>query len=235
MKVVINQSNYLPWKGYFDLIHEADLFVFLDDVQFTKNDWRNRNRIKTPRGPAWLTIPVGKHLDRRICDVELPPDGWRERHWRMIEENHRDAPHFARYAPGFRDALLGREWRTLSELNQHLIQHVARDMLGIRTTFTDSRAHPQPGKNQERVMGLLRAVGASAYLSGPAGKSYIEERLFAENGIELIWKDYSGYPEYPQLHPPFEHAVSIIDLLFNAGPDAPHFIWGWRSNPRAQT
>ena len=92
MKVVINQSNYLPWKGYFDLIHDADLFIFYDDLQFTKNDWRNRNKLKTPLGPAWLTIPVGKHLDRLICEVTLPADNWAQKHWQLIEEHYRAAP-----------------------------------------------------------------------------------------------------------------------------------------------
>lgn len=228
MKVVINQSNYLPWKGYFDLIHDADLFVFYDDLQFTKNDWRNRNKLKTPRGAAWLTIPVGKHLDRLICEVALPAEGWAAAHWRAIEQNYRAAPYFARYAPPLQEALLGRPWQNLSDLNQHLVRLIAHDVLGIKTRFADSRSYQLTAKKQDRVFELLRAVGATTYLSGPAAKAYLEESRFVDAGIELIWKDYGGYPEYPQLHPPFEPAVSILDLIFNTGPAAPHYIWGWR-------
>jgi hypothetical protein len=229
MKVVINQSNYLPWKGYFDLIHDADLFVFYDDLQFTKNDWRNRNKLKTPRGPAWLTIPVGKHLDRLICEVSLPADDWARKHWQAIEQHYGTAPHFGAYAPLLRPVYWERTWTNLSELNQHLIRLIAQDILGIKTRFADSRTYHLKTHKQERVLELLRAVGATTYISGPAAKAYLEEPRFTDAGLKLVWKDYAGYPEYPQLHPPFEHAVSILDLIFNTGPEAAHYIWGWRT------
>ncbi len=228
MRVVVNQSNYLPWKGYFDLIHDADLFVFYDDVQFTKNDWRNRNRIKTPRGPEWLSVPVGKRIDRLVCDVALPSDGWAESHWSSIEQAYRQAPFFADYA-GRLHAVLSAPHPTLSDLNQALVRLVAQDFLGIATRFDDSRRHPAPGRSQERLLALLASVGATTYISGPAAKAYLDETAFAAAGIELVWKDYAGYPEYPQFHPPFEHAVSVIDLVFQTGPDAPRHIWGWRT------
>src|SRR5690349_19946027 len=117
LRLVINQSNYITWKGYCDRIHDADLFIFYDDLQFTKNDWRNRNQLKTPRGPAWLSTPVGKRLDRLICEVTLPPGDWACHHWQVIEENYRAAPQFSSYVPVIRDALLGRTWTNLSELN----------------------------------------------------------------------------------------------------------------------
>lgn len=229
VKVVINQSNYLPWKGYFDLIHDADLFIFLDDVQFTKNDWRNRNRLKTPRGCEWLTVPVGKHLSRLICEVELPSGDWAQRHWRQIELHYHAAPHFADYAPRLRDVYLARQWTGLSELNQHLIRLIAHDILGIKTRFADSRSYNLTTRSQDRVLDLLAAVGASTYVSGPAAKAYLDEGRFAAAGIELVWKDYAGYPAYPQPHPPFEHAVTVLDLLFSVGPAAPYHIWGWRN------
>ena len=234
-RVVINQSNYLPWKGYFDLIHDADIFVFYDDLQFTKNDWRNRNRLKTPRGPAWLTIPVGKDIHRLICDVTLPANDWAREHWRTIEQNYRATPHFSRYAPVIQDALLGRAWRTLSDVNQHLIKVIARDILGITTTFADSRDYVLRERSQGRVLELLGALGSTTYISGPAAKAYIDETRFGATGIELIWKDYSGYPEYDQPYPPFEHAVSVLDLIFSTGPDAPEFIWGWRASTVPRT
>lgn len=231
MKVVINQSNYLPWKGYFDLIHDADLFIFYDDLQFTKNDWRNRNKLKTPQGSEWLSIPVGKHLSRLICEVTLPADDWAQKHWRQIEQHYRAAPHFATYADLFRSVFLERQWANLSDLNQHVIRLIARDILGIKTEFADSRKFTLQTRKQERVLELLHAVGATTYISGPAAKAYIEESRFSAAGIELVWKDYSGYPIYPQLHPPFDHAVSVLDLIFNTGPDAPQYIWGWRGSP----
>jgi hypothetical protein len=230
MKVVINQSNYLPWKGYFDLINDADLFIFYDDRQYTKNDWRNRNKFKTPRGSEWLSIPVGKHESRLICEVTLPADAWARRHWAFIEKHYDRAPHFGTLAPLFRPLFLDGHWTHLSELNQHFIRLIARDILGIKTQFADSRSYSLRRQKQERILELLRAVGATTYISGPAAKAYIEGSRFLDAGIELVWKDYGGYPAYPQLHPPFDHAVSILDLLFNVGPSAAYYIWGWRDS-----
>lgn len=230
LRVVINQSNYLPWKGYFDLIHDADLFIFYDDLQFTKNDWRNRNKLKTSRGSEWLTIPVGKHLSRLICEVTLPVDDWAQKHWYFIEQHYERTPHFGTYAPLLRSAFIERQWTNLSELNQHLIVLIARDILGIKTQFADSRTYTLSERKQGRVLELLHAVGATTYISGPAAKAYIEESRFSDAGIELVWKDYGGYPEYPQLHPPFDHAVSVLDLIFNTGPEAAHYIWSWRES-----
>ncbi len=229
MKIVINQSNYLPWKGYFDLIHDADLFIFHDDLQFTKNDWRNRNKFKTPQGPAWLTIPVGTDEHRLICDVPLPATDWAARHWRFITQHYQAAPYFETYAPLFREALLDRPWGTLSDLNQYLIRLIAQDLLGLKTRFVDSRAYALTQRKQERVVELLQAAHATTYVSGPAAKAYLDEERFAAAGIALEWKSYEGYPEYPQFHPPFTHAISIIDLIFQTGPNAPHYIWGWRA------
>jgi hypothetical protein len=226
--VVILQSNYLPWKGYFDLIHDTDEFIFYDDVQFTKNDWRNRNRIKTPNGAAWITIPVGASNDRLICDVEIRDAGWQSKHWKTIQHNYGKCPHFSRYQAFFEDIYLSRKWSNLSELNQYLIQAISKNFLGITTAFRDSREYQTSGRNLDRILELVTKAGAGRYISGPAAKDYIEPSRFSDAGIELVWKDYSGYPEYPQRYPPFEHGVSILDLLFNAGPDAPWYIWGWR-------
>lgn len=231
--VAVLQSNYIPWKGYFDIIHDVDLFIFYDDVQFTKNDWRNRNKIKTPRGAEWLSIPVGISLDRMICEVELPDPAWQQRHWNMICQNYRKAQYFKTYRLFFEQVFLGKQWRNLSELNQHLIKSIARDLLGIKATFADSRSFNVEGRKQQRLIHLLQQTGADVYVSGPAAKDYIDPEAFESAGLQLIYKDYSGYPEYPQQHPPFEHGVSIIDLLFNVGPAAPEFIWGWRSGAKS--
>jgi len=228
-RVAILQSNYIPWKGYFDIIHDVDEFVFHDDLQYTKQDWRNRNRIKTPRGVTWLTIPVGSDEHRRICDVELSSSSWRSDHLRRLELSYRDAPFFEECRPLLHTVYPREQPRTLSELNQHAIRAIAT-FLGIRALFRDSRELDLHSHKQDRVIDILRRTGADAYVSGPAAKSYLDPRRFDEAGIELLWKSYAGYPEYAQLHPPFVHEVTILDLLFHTGPHAPRFIWGWREN-----
>jgi hypothetical protein len=233
-RVAVLQSSYVPWKGYFDIIRDVDEFVFYDDVQFTKNDWRNRNLIKTAAGTRWLSIPVGSRIDRLVCEVELPRTDWAAAHWRQLTEAYRRAPFFAHYRPFFEDVYLGREWRMLSDLNQHLVRAIAHDLLGLHTTFTDSRVYGAEGVRQVRLLDLLGKVGAGTYVSGPSARSYIEPERFIEAGITLVWKDYAGYPEYPQLHPPFAHQVSVVDLLFNVGPEAPRYIWGWRAAEAAR-
>lgn len=229
-RVVSNQSDYLPWKGYFDLIHDADIFIFHDDLQYTRKDWRNRNKVKCPHGLEWLTIPVGTNEHRLINQVTLPADRrWAAKHLRLLQENYGCAPCFSRYAPFFREVYKDSSWISLSELNQFLVTAIARDFLGITTVFSDSARFGLSGRKQERVLDLLKIVGATTYISGPAARSYLDPARFEKEGIELIWKDYSGYPEYKQPWPPFEHAVSIVDLLFSVGPAAPYYIWGWRN------
>lgn len=244
-RVAILQSNYIPWKGYFDIIHDVDLFVFYDDVQYTHADWRNRNRIKTPAGVRWLTIPIGKEPwdgpgprprdSRRICDVPLPRTGWAAEHWRRISQAYRRAPHFADYRDYFESLYLGRTWTSLSALNQALVTGIAQDLLGLHTRFDDSRHYTLRETKGARILELLARTEAEVYVSGPAAKAYISDREFAERGIRVIWKDYLKYPEYPQLHGPFCHEVSILDVLFNAGASAPWYIWGWRDVKRAHT
>lgn len=231
-RVAILQSNYVPWKGYFDIIHDVDLFIFHDDIQHTKNDWRNRNLIKTAKGVAWLTIPVSAHGHPLICEVRPSDRKWARKHWRTIQQNYAKAPHFARYKHFFEDVFLGTEWANLSQLNQHLIRSISQEFLGLSTQFGDSRDYLPSGQKLDRVLDLLSKANATVYVSGPAAKTYIEAERFDRVGIELIWKDYTGYPEYSQCFPPFIHRVSIIDLLFHVGPEAPYYIWGWRSDGR---
>jgi len=233
LRVAILQSNYIPWKGYFDIIHDVDLFIFYDDVQFTKNDWRNRNRIKAAAGAEWITIPVGGDESRRICDVEIGTPTWQAKHWRTLQQNYGKCRHFSRYRKYFEHIYLGQTWQSLSDLNQALIKHIAREFLGITTQFGDSRSYPVDGQKLDRLLDLVDQCRATTYLSGPAARDYIEPARFADVGVELIWKDYAGYPEYAQRFPPFEHGVSILDLLFNTGPDAPWYIWGWRDGSAA--
>jgi len=229
-KVAVIQSNYIPWKGYFDIINDVDLFIFYDAVQFTKNDWRNRNKIKTAKGASWLTIPVGRCIDRLICEVKIDDSRWAKRHWETICQFYERAPYFKQYKDFFAEAYLKKNWASLSELNQFLIKHIAWDILGLKTEFKDSRDFKLSGGKTDRLIGLLKKAGADVYYSGPAAKNYLEEEKFKANKIKLIYKDYTGYPEYPQLFPPFVHEVSILDLIFNVGPAAPYYIWGWRDN-----
>ncbi|MFH1940565.1 MAG: WbqC family protein [bacterium] len=230
--VAVIQSNYIPWKGYFDIIHDADLFIFYDDIQYTKNDWRNRNKIKTDRGMMWLTIPVGTSLNRLICEVEIEDRRWAKKHWHSLKQWYGSAPYFHEYEPFLEEFYLRKTHRSLSDLNRQLIVSISREFLGISTEFDDSCNFRLEGNKLERLICLLKKAGAARYISGPSAREYIDETRFKETGIELIYKDYSGYPEYPQLHPPFRHDVSILDLLFNAGPEAPLYIWGWREENR---
>lgn len=231
-RLAILQSSYIPWKGYFDIIHDVDEFVFLDDVQYTARDWRSRNLVKTAQGTTWLTIPVGHvRRDRLICDVELPP-GWAESHWTKLERIYARAPHFETVAPKLRAMYLERRWQHLSDFNQAFIRMIAQDILGLQTRFRDSREFKMRGRKQNGLLDILRASQATSYLSGPSAKGYIEPEQFRAAGVELVWKDYDGYPEYSQFHPPFTHHVTILDLLFHVGTQAPWYIWGWRSGTR---
>lgn len=231
-RVAIVQSNYIPWKGYFDLVHDVDLFVFYDCVQFTPRDWRTRNKLKTSSGLQWVTVPVGHDRERLIFEVQIHSADWQAKHWATIRQNYGKCRHFERYRPWLEHVYLGTTWSSLSELNQSTIRHIARDFLGIATEFADSRSYAAEGRKLDRLLDLVRKTGATSYLSGPSARDYIEPERFAERGIELLWKDYAGYPEYPQRFPPFEHGVSVLDLLFNVGPDAPWYIWGWRTDPK---
>jgi hypothetical protein len=228
MKVAVLQSNYLPWRGYFDIIHDVDTFVFYDDVQYTVNDWRNRNRIKTANGPVWITVPVGNQNDRRICDVELRDESWPRKHWRTIEQAYARAPHFGPIADFLRGVYTTR-WPSLSDLNQTLVKAIAGEFLGIRTQFRDSREFRPDGRKGDRLLNLLTEIGATEYVSGPAARHYLDLDAYRDAGINVVWKDYDSYPEYSQLHGPFVPNVSIVDLLANCGPASPFYIWEYRS------
>jgi hypothetical protein len=220
-RVAIVQSSYIPWKGYFDLIRAADEFILLDEVQFTKRDWRSRNRIKTKDGLHWLTIPVhtkGRY-EQRIMDTAISDASWSERHWQTIHSAYARTPFFETYAPQVRAVYEKPPSDRLSDVNRSLIEAVCR-ALGITTRITwSSEYHPGEGRN-ERLVDVCRKAGATDYLSGPSAREYVDEDAFARAGVTVHFVDYSGYPEYPQPYPPFEHAVSVLDLLFCTGPRA---------------
>jgi hypothetical protein len=230
--VAIIQSSYIPWKGYFDIIHDADEFIFLDEVQYTVRDWRTRNRIKTANGSIWLTVPAGSDRNRLIRDVAIDDSSWQEKHWKSITHSYSRAPYFRQYADFFEELYRARVWTNLSDMNRYMTEKVARELLGIRTRFTDSSSYSAQGAKLDKILDLLRLSHATRYISGPSASGYLDPARFEELGIELVLKDYSGYPEYKQLYPPFEHAVSIIDLIFNTGPDAADFIWNHRQHAR---
>lgn len=221
-RVAILQSNYIPWKGYFDIIAAVDEFVVYDCVQYTKNDWRNRNQIKTPRGKTWLTVPVRQRsLEQTIEETEVADPSCFRKHWDGFRQNYAKARH-ARYCY---DALgplyqqLG-DLRRLSEVNTQLIRAIC-GLLGITTTIRDSREFDLDGDRNRRLVSLCQQAGAACYLSGPAAKNYLDEAAFTAAGVAVEWMDYSGYPDYQQPHPPFDHFVSVLDLIACTGPDAP--------------
>jgi hypothetical protein len=223
-KIAILQSNYIPWKGYFDIINSVDEFVFHDDLQYTKNDWRNRNRIKTERGATWLTIPCGTNQKRLICEVEMKDNSWQKKHWNLIERNYCKTRYWNIYKDFFSEIYLCNKWDKLSEFNQILIKKISKELLGVTTIFKDSREFNLKLSKAERVLELLKKIGATSYLSGPSARNYLKESMFKEANIDLYWMDYSGYPEYNQLFKPFIHSVSIIDLIFNEGPDSRNYM-----------
>jgi len=228
-KVAVLQSNYIPWKGYFDIISQVDEFIFYDDVQYTNRDWRNRNKIKTPNGLLWLSVPVGAERNRLICEVEIPNKDWQKKHWQNILQFYGKAPFFSEYKNFFENFYLNAVHSNLSSMNIGLIKRICSEILDIKTNFTDSREFNLQGKKENRILELLEKTEATHYLSGPSAKDYICEQHFSDRNIKLKWMDYSGYPEYKQLFGKFEHTVSILDLIFNVGRDSPFYVYGWRA------
>src|SRR5260221_1835647 len=225
--IAIVQSSYIPWKGYFDLIRRSDEFILYDDAQFTKRDWRNRNRIKTPNGPMWVSIPVdvkGKYL-QTIKDTRVSDPRWNERHLKTIAANYARAPWYRHHKEAVEELFLGCRAQSLSEINFRFLSRIC-EMLAITTRLSWSMDYPcmqAPGKT-ERLVELCRQAGATESLSGPSARDYIDATLFEAAGVTLTFMDYAGYPEYPQLHPPFDHYVSILDLLFNTGPETASYM-----------
>jgi hypothetical protein len=224
-KLAIVQSNYIPWKGYFDLVNSVDEFILYDDMQFTRRDWRNRNLIKTPSGLQWLTIPVavkGRYL-QSICETEISDPNWGTRHWSTLSHNYSKAPFFDLYRPVF-EPLYRQQEQSLSKVNFGFLRAIC-GILGITTRISWSMDYrPLKEGKTERLVDLCRRAGGTHYISGPAARDYIEPHLFDEAGIDLSFFDYAGYPEYPPRFGKFEHGLSVLDLLFNTGPQAPRFM-----------
>ncbi len=224
MKAVILQSNYIPWKGYFDLMNRADVFIIYDEVQYTKNDWRNRNKIKTANGLIWLTIPVKQEkLSQRISDTQVHNNEWRKKHWNSLVMSYSRASYFTHYRSLFEELYLNSSETSLSRINYSFFVAI-NEVLGINTKLVwSNELNPVEGKS-ERLVDLCKKVGADEYISGPAAKGYLQTDLFEKEKIKISWMDYSGYNEYKQLYPPFEHGVSMLDLIFNEGPQSSRFL-----------
>jgi hypothetical protein len=223
--VAVVQSCYIPWKGYFDLINLVDEFILYDDRQYTRRDWRNRNRIKTPQGSQWLTIPVevkGRYT-QRIDETRISDPGWAELHWKTLTQNYSQAPFFDEYRDRFETLYRRADDPRLSAVNRAFLEDLCA-ILGIETPLSWSTDYEATGDKTERLVSLCRAAGATSYVSGPSARDYIDTSLFSEAGVELDYMDYSGYPEYRQLYPPFDHAVTVLDLIFNTGPEAPRLM-----------
>ena len=226
-KIAILQSNYIPWKGYFDLIASVDEFILYDDVQYTHSDWRNRNKIKTPQGEHWLSVPIkrlgGKYFKGKIKEAEIEGTKWRSLHWKTLIQNYRKANYFDEIAKWVEPVYLDVECSNLSFLNRNFIERTC-NYLGINTTISNSWDYELVGDKTERLVNLCTQAGGGEYISGPSAKNYIIEDVFTASNIKLSWIDYSGYPEYPQLYGGFVHAVSILDLLFNCGKKAHQYM-----------
>ena len=202
-----------------------DEFILFDDMQYTRRDWRNRNKIKTPRGAEWLTIPVecrGKYY-QKIRETKISDCRWNKEHWKTIEYNYAKARHFREFHEFFKEMYLGGAGTMLSLVNHHFLSSICQ-LLGIRTKISWSMDYRLVEGKTERLVDLCRQAGATEYLSGPSAKNYIDATLFVRAGIGLRFMDYSGYPEYEQRFPPFDHQVSIIDPILNTGPSAQSFM-----------
>ncbi|HEV7436181.1 MAG TPA: WbqC family protein [Pseudorhizobium sp.] len=224
-KVAILQSNYIPWKGYFDLIGSVDEFILFDEMQYTRRDWRNRNKIKTPNGLKWLTIPVsvkGKYL-QTINATETEGTAWAKDHWLALSSNYRRAPHFEAVASWLAPLYEELSDTSLSRINERFLAETC-ERLAIDTPISRCEDYAMIDGKSERLAHLCAQAGGDVYVSGPAARDYLDLSPFEARGIAVEWFDYAGYPEYPQLWGPFVHGVTVLDLMFNCGADAPAFL-----------
>lgn len=224
-KVAILQSNYIPWKGYFDMIAAVDEFILYDDMQYTRRDWRNRNQIKTHRGIQWLTVPVlvkGKY-HQKIRETKIDGTDWATTHWKALTQNYRRAPYFNEIASWLEPLYLAKTYTHISLLNRRFIEAICA-YLEIKTKITNSWDYTLRDGKTERLADLCVQAGGTEYISGPAAKDYVDEQVFKENSIKLTWFDYTGYPEYQQLWGEFTHGITILDLLLNCGKNAKRYM-----------
>lgn len=232
MDLFMNQSNYIPWKGYFDNIADADVFVIYDHVQYTRHDWRNRNLIKVATGTQWLTVPVvAKGYLKKINETVVADGDWQKKHLSKLKNIYAKAACFMEVIDWVEELYLTLDSYNLSDINIHFLQKICA-FLNINTTFIKSTDFKNiEGDRNGNILNICKALNIKKYNVGPAAKNYIDENLFLENGINIEFIDYSGYPEYPQLFTPFEHSVSILDLIFNCGKNAITYMKHTKKNP----
>ncbi len=226
---IITQSNYIPWKGYFDGINQVDIFVIYDDMQYTKRDWRNRNYIKTPQGLKWLSIPVevsGK-FHQKINETLISDKTWSRSHWESIKQNYKDAPFYKEHKDWLESVYMGCNFDRLTDVNEYFLKEIGT-FLGIATEYRRSEEFELCEDRTQKMVDICIELGVKEYFTGPNAKQYIEEHKFADNGVQLSYFDYSGYPEYPQLHGQFEHGVSVIDMIFNLGSQTRNYMKTFR-------
>jgi len=214
MKAVILQSNYFPWKGYFELINECDLFCFYDEVQYTKNDWRNRNKIIGKNGDFWLTVPISKKsVKGKISDVKITENHWQKKHYDSISHAYSKSPFKDSILDLLKPIYLEKNWEELSELNKTIIKTIC-SYIGINAVFKDSKNFELKEERVNRLVDLASQLNATSYLSGPSAKNYLSEKenLFLEKGISVEYKEYGPYLTYPNFN---KDQVSILDVLVN--------------------
>jgi len=224
-KIAIVQSNYIPWIGYFDLLKTVDEFVLFDDVQYTKRDWRNRNNIKTPDGVFKLTIPVltKGNFYQKINETKISNTEWPESHWETIRVNYKRSKYFEEISSWLKPLYLSSHSESLSEMNYIFIKGIC-GYLDINTIITRSSDYNIIEGKTERLADICIQAMADEYVSGPAAKIYMDEKIFKELHIKLSWFEYPEYKKYDQLWGGFEKNLSIIDLLFNHGPQSINYI-----------
>lgn len=217
-RVAVLQSNYIPWRGYFDLLNSVDEFIIYDEVQYTKNDWRNRNIIKTKNGNIWLTIPVSSSVLLKICEVETINSLWQKKHYKSIVQSYAQAPFIEVLRPYLEELYLIKTYRHISEINHSFICFIT-NYLNIKTKLIMSSSIPstKSGKN-DRLIEILKQREANVYITGPAGLNYLDIKAFAQNDIKVQYIDYQNYVDYPQIHGKFSSKVSIVDTLMMLGP-----------------
>ena len=224
-KIIITQSNYIPWKGYFDGMALASDFVIYDDMQYTKRDWRNRNLIKTAQGLKWLSIPVevkGKYF-QKINETKISDTKWNIDHLNQLKQNYKNARSYKEVIDWIEDLYINCKFDLLTDVNQYFLENIIT-FLGIKINLLRSENFTLLEDKTERLVKICKDLNATEYFSGPAAKAYMDERKFMDNNIIVTYFDYSDYKDYKQTYEPFEHGVSIIDLIFNEGKNAHNLL-----------
>ena len=232
MLVAIHQPQYLPWLGYFDKMDQADCFVLLDNVQYKKNEWQNRNRVKTAAGPAWLTVPVTYRFPARLDEVGVGEGPWARKHAASLAASYARAPHWAE-AKAFWEEFYRRPWPGLVDLNAATVEWL-RERLDISTPlYRASELRPEEGPTR-RLVDICRKVGGDAYLSGVDGAKYMEMELFEQAGIEVVFQRFE-HPNYPQQFGDFVSHLSALDLVLNCGPASAGVLRSGRRPPATRS